>query len=67
LPSTKDAAQPKTEQAEDLPTIADWFDSASALAVVVRKALDQRGSVTRGEVRKALEKFEDIDRRTVAH
>ena len=44
------------------PTFEAYFGAAFKLAATVRKALDDRGSVTRGDVRKALEAFERIDK-----
>jgi hypothetical protein len=45
-----------------IPTLDEHFTAARDLAVLLRKALDDRGSVTRGELRKALRHYEQIDK-----
>lgn len=44
------------------PSLEDFFGTADGLARTVRLALDQRGTVSRGEVRKALVAYEDVIR-----
>ena len=44
------------------PTLDDYFTAAVALAELVRRAFDEPGSVTGGELRTALERFEAVER-----
>jgi hypothetical protein len=44
----------------NLPTVDDYFSAMEDLSRIVRKALDYRESVTRGEVRKALARYERL-------
>ena len=52
------------EHANPTPTFDDYFEAARALATAVREAIDYPKAVKRGEIRKALEAFERIDKAT---
>lgn len=49
-------------EAVTYPTFDDYFNASDGLARTVRMALDQRGTVSRAEVRRALERYEQVIR-----
>lgn len=48
------------DELHQLFTVAETWDTFDQLAKLVRKALDHRGTVTRGEIRRALEAYERV-------
>lgn len=59
-PLSKEVTLHFTDKPDALPTLAEYLDRADVLAGTIRQALDNRGTVTRGEVRAALVAFEQI-------
>lgn len=57
------AASRKSKTARRVePTLDDYLKSAMDLAATVRRAFDHPHSVSRSELKKALEKFERMDK-----
>lgn len=48
-----------------MPTFDDYFKEARELSRLVRKSLTVKGSVSRGEIKRALVRFERIDQATL--